>query len=470
MSKREKTLLILTFVLFVCFRLYPLFLPSWYEKELVQVNMAENLAKEHFNIFKNSLSFNLYFLSPDHELPIRWCEDFPLFNLLASVGIQFLPLEPLLVGRILSFIFFLAGSFFLFQFVKENYSIRVAYWSVALFSLSPITLAYSTYFISDMAMVTFFLASLYGLRKNYYFSLLCAICFTVTRYYGVFLLLPLLGYAWSHFDKKNIKFYLLFMLPPLVEGLWLIYTLFMFEHPIGGKWHWGEWQHHFLGISKYGVTFLGFLFLCVGFFKYRKNLFFILSLVMIFLSLGFLTQGHDIHWFYEFQFIPFLVIATALGWIFFLQKLKHPFAVSLCFVLALSWLSLRESYKLMRFDSSPKILGEKLETLSQSQDKLLVMQDVPDPGVFVYGKREGWMVNFEDLLTKESHDGLYQKATIGVVRISEGNLLKNIDKTLPWVIGLKQKYLTLWEEQGNFGMHQKCGAINFFFNHCPREK
>ncbi len=493
MLRRIEILCLVTFVALSLFRFYPISLPSWYEKELDQVNIAQNLATSHFNIFKTKINFNLAFMDPNQDVPIPWTEDFPLFPLAAAVISKIGSMDVLWIGRFLSFICFLMASVYLFLFVKRRYSKSAAYWSLVFFGLSPTLLAHSTYFIGDMAMVCAFLGCLVHLeyffkrkQKHWIMALFWAIALTTVRYYGVLLLvIPILTFWLLHQPfKKSIRdksFILFFLIPPLIEGSWLLYSLFSFQHPIAHSGHWGNWKYYlwdstfyywsmFLRLSKYNVTFVGFLFLLVGLWKWRRDLFLWSYIALTGLSLAFFTTGHDIHYYYQFKFIPLLIICAALGVSSVFEKVKkYQFVVAIVLILVCLELSFGQAYKLMRYDSGPKILGEQILRLTEPTHKLVVIQDVPDPGVFVYGQRMGWQVGPETLKNPES-ELLYKRGDILVIRLSEGTLMKSIDYTLGKISELKQRYLTLWESQMSIGKQNKCGMVHFFRGACDREK
>lgn len=488
-NKNEKILLGIFFLLLVFFRWYPLSLPSWYEKELVQVNISENLAHSHFNIFKTKIDFNLAFFNPDQDLPIVWTEDFPLFPFLAAVGIWFFPSHPLMVGRILSFLFFLLAAFYLFYFVHKRYSQRTAYWSLFFWAVSPLSLAHSTYFIGDVAMVASFLGALAHLyiyfkeKKNIHYvcALLWGMALCTVRYYGALLLFfPLAAYWFSESKERGYRFFIFFLLPPFIEGMWLFYSLLNFQHPLKAMGHWGNWKHYllesteyyermFLRLSKYNITFLGGIFLIIGFIKHRKDGFLMAFSMMVIVSFAFFTQGHDIHPYYQFPWVPLLVILTALGISEVLPFFKKfSFSISCALVLTVCILSFRQAYKLMRYDSGPQILGEKIKSLTPAKATLLLIQDVPDPGVFVYGKRSGRLVGPEFLQDPKAQR-LYKKSDVIVIRLSQNTLLKNNSAFLTQLSILKQKSLTLWEEKAAIGRQDKCGVLQFFCNQCSRE-
>ncbi|MBI3018679.1 MAG: glycosyltransferase family 39 protein [Deltaproteobacteria bacterium] len=391
--------------------------------------------------------------------------------------------ESLFVGRILSFIFFLLGTVFLYRFTSRQYGEAIAWWVLIFWGNAPLLLAYSTQFLAEMGMMVSFLGALYFIsqyfdtkRVGYYWAaLLCGMAMPAFRYYGAFLFIPLLFYGWNRESKINFRLGCFFVLPIIIPSLWLMYSLTAVENPITmhqnyENWHWGAWKYYlwdsffyyeimFSRLSQYILTYVGFALFILGIFLNYRDFFLLSSLFMMALSMGIFTLGHHNHEYYQVKFIPFLVILASSGAVYVFDKLRYLKRSILVVTLAVLFcLSLSHAYKLLRYDSSGKVLGEKLAAYSSPTDKILLIQDVPDPAVLVYSQRQGWLKNKSFLEEKMQ---VPQEANLLGIRFVSSQF------ALPYF--LKDKYTILWQESGPMGRQHKCGFVKFFLGECVRD-
>ena len=473
------------FILTLLVRLYAIQLPLWNTKEAFQIDLTRNLIKQNFNILKSEISFIPEHLSSQDALhpPYRWVEDFPLFHFLGALAMKLFNTESLFVGRILSFIFFLIATFFLYRFTYTHYGEVSACWALVFWAQAPLLLAYSTWGMAEMAMMVSFLGALYFIslyfdtkRNAYYWvALLCSIGIPAFRYYGAFLFIPLFFYWWNREAKMSLRLSCFFILPLGIPLVWLLYSLTSVANPITlhqkhENWHWGAWKLYlwdsffyyeimFSRFSQYILTYVGIGFFILGVVLNWRCLFLVSSLFMMVLSMGIFTLGHHNHEYYQIKFVPFLVIlaSTGVGYVF--NKLKYlKRSILILTLVVLFLLSLGQAYKLLRYDSSGKVLGEKLAMISSPTDKIVMIQDVPDPAVLVYSQRQGWLKN--KLFLKEKMQLPQEASLLGIRFVSHPFELPDF---------LKDTYTILWQERGPLGRQHKCGAIKFFFGPCERD-
>ena len=477
---------ILTFIfLLLLFRLFPIFLPAWQTKETYQIDMSRSIAHENLKFFKQNVSFiqdfknNVFLSSP----PRPWTEDFPLFNFFAAIVMKVFQTESLLTGRFLSLAFFILGTFFLYGFTKRRYSKDIALWATFFWSVSPITMNYSIYFMAESAMVSSFLGVLYFLQKYldtnqkkfFALSIFFGMLVPAFRYYGALLWIPLLLWflqerSWEFQKKTWLEITLLCGIPALIPAFWLGYTLIAIDNPIHAQWHWGNWTHFLLSsfeyydrmfqrISKYSITYLGFIFLIVGTVIRRKDALLMGGIFMMLLSMGIFTEGHDINPYYQFKFIPFLSILASVGLVAGVRwgaALRLTPMLPPVLLVLLTFLAFRQTYKELRYDSSGMVLGHALKTHTNPKDRVLVVQDIPDPGAFVYGDRSGWLQDIWQFNPNEVPDFI----DVIALRLSVDHLKKFEEKL--------STYSLQWRIQAPLGRHQKCGMIDVFFEKCPR--
>ncbi|MBI2645644.1 MAG: hypothetical protein HYW85_01180 [Deltaproteobacteria bacterium] len=424
------------FVFTLLIRLYAIQLPVWNTKEAFQIDLSRNLKKQIIRKF-----------------------------------------------IVLSFIFFLLGTVLLYRFTSGHYGENIAWWTLVFWGNAPLLLTYSTQFLAEMGMLSSFLGTLYFIsqyfntkRYGYYWAaLLCGIATPAFRYYGVFLFLPLLFYWWKHAPKINFRMICFFILPIIIPYLWLRYSLTAVENPITmhqnyENWHWGMWKLYlwdspfyyeimFTRFSQYILTYIGFGFFIIGILLNFRDLFLVSSLLMMVLSMGIFTVGHHNHEYYQVKFIPFLVILASSGTVYIFGKLKYlKRSILVTILTVLFCLSLGQAYKLLRYDSSGKVLGKKLALYSNPTDKILMIQDVPDPVVLIYSQRQGWLKNKSFLQEKMK---IPQEASLLGIRF--------VFSQFVFPDFLKNKYTVLWQESGPMGRQHKCGAIKFFFGNCHHD-
>ena len=474
------------FLFLVLARVYPLLSPVWNSKETFQVDLSRNLARQNLNIFKGQLSFipehvkNALDLSPSYP----WTEDFPLFNVMAAALMKLFNKDSLYVGRGLSFFFFLLASLLLYQFTRKEYGGTEALWCLVLWALAPILFVFSIQFMADMAMICSFIAALCFIQKyaelqnnkSFYLALLWAIFIPSFRYYGAFLFFPLLGYWFEKKQKLSFRFLILFVVPAIIPTLWLYYSLKLQNNPITlhqthENWHWGYWKYYLLDSTfyyqimfdrffRYSLTYVSFIFFVIGLIKLRKNLFIWGYIICVLLSCGIFNIGHHIHEHYQMKFVPLLVLLAGVGLIYSLKLIKNKnfnFLLQICILFVSFILSTSQGYKLMRFDSSGKKLGQELKAFIQPQEKVLAIQDVPDPGVFIYSNTQGWILNSSFLQARNTI-----RSDIGTV------VVRTQSKPLDLDVIKAQGFEKIWSFEGNLGLHTKCGVWNFFFGECKR--
>ncbi|HLD74126.1 MAG TPA: glycosyltransferase family 39 protein [Bdellovibrionota bacterium] len=482
-----KSLLTAIFFLLVLAKIFPILSPVWNAKETFQVDLARNLARQNLNIFKGQINF-----IPEHVKeaglnltpPYPWTEDFPLFNLLAASLMKMTNSESLFVGRFLSLAFFLLGCFFLFKFVKKEFGESQGQWCIVLLAMTPIMFTFSTQFMADMAMICCFIAALYFLqqyaltpkKKYFYCALLAAVTIPSFRYYGAFLLIPLLGYWLDKKLKFNFKFLIFFIAPAIIPALWLYYSLNLQNNPITlhethENWHWGYWKSYLIDNTfyyqimfdrffRYSLTYVALPFFIFGLIKLRKSFFMWGYIASLLLSCGIFNIGHHIHEYYQMKFIPLLALLAAVGMVESLKFIKNKrwgYVLQICVIVASFILSACQGYKLLKFDSSGTRLGEELKNIIQPQERVLAIQDVPDPGVFIYGNAQGWITNTDFIKNKSTVRTDINKVVIRVQASPE-----NLDFLI------SQGFKEVWSFEGNLGLHTKCGAWHFFFGECKR--
>jgi len=487
MIKKTKLFLSSVFIFLVLAHLCPFLTPTWNAKETFQIDLARNLARHNLNIFKGQISF-----IPEHVKeaglnltpPYPWTEDFPLFILLAASLMKMANSESLFVGRFLSLVFFLLGCLFFFKFIQKEWGETQGLWCLVFLAMAPIMFTFSTQFMADMAMVFSFILTLYFLQrytetkanKFFYSALLTAVTIPSFRYYGAFLLIPLLGYWLDKKLKFNFKFLIFFVAPAIIPALWLYYSLNLQNNPITlhethENWHWGYWKSYLIDSGfyyqimfdrffRYSLTYVAFPFFIFGFIKLRKSFFMWGYIASLLLSCGTFNIGHHIHEHYQMKFIPLLALLAAVGIIESLKFVKNEkwrSVLQICVIVASFTLSAGQGYKLLKFDSSGTRLGEELKTFIQPQEKVLAIQDVPDPAVFIYGNAQGWITNTDFLKNKSAVRGDIKKVVLRVQARPE-----NLDFLM------SQGFQEVWSFEGNLGLHTKCGAWHFFFGECKR--
>jgi hypothetical protein len=126
-------------------------------------------------------------------------------------------------GLLISNIALLASVYLLFEIVKNNITSAVAYRSVALLLISPISIFLSGCYTESLFLFLNLL-TFQALRKNkFYISLITSSISCLTRPVGVSLFLPLLFYSWNQSGRRRIIQLILSFLPVVVLIAYVMY-------------------------------------------------------------------------------------------------------------------------------------------------------------------------------------------------------------------------------------------------------
>jgi 4-amino-4-deoxy-L-arabinose transferase-like glycosyltransferase len=119
------------------------------------------------NFFKHGFNILYPRLDTFGSEPGYYVLEFPLLNFLAALGYRLLGGVHEWVGRLITILFFLGASLFLYGMAKRLFGERVALWSIICFVLSPLSIIFSRAFMPDFAMLCFSLGAIYYLLLFY---------------------------------------------------------------------------------------------------------------------------------------------------------------------------------------------------------------------------------------------------------------------------------------------------------------
>jgi Gpi18-like mannosyltransferase len=145
---------------------------------------------------------------------------FPLYPLLVKIS-SYIFFDPVIAGTIISNIFLLIASVFLYKLLSFYYETEISLKAILLLLVSPVTFFYSIIYTESLFLMLIVLAFYFASQKKWFLAGLMGILLSLTKTLGVLIIIPLLIEYFSinynnlkiNFKdiKKNIIF--IFMIP-----------------------------------------------------------------------------------------------------------------------------------------------------------------------------------------------------------------------------------------------------------------
>ena len=154
-ENRSRTVFILFFII-IAIRFINITMPILEGTAMRQAQTASITR----NFYKEGI--NMLYPKADHfgKGPGYLVLEFPLLNVLAASGYMILSGVQEWVGRFFSIFFFACAAYFLYAITKRLFTKEVAFWSLAVFGFSPLSIIFSRAFMPDFEMLFFSLGAL----------------------------------------------------------------------------------------------------------------------------------------------------------------------------------------------------------------------------------------------------------------------------------------------------------------------
>ncbi len=387
------------------------------------------------------------------------------------------------IGRLLSILFSLTGSYFLYLLVRKHVDAATGLWSCFLFLIVPMNLLFGRRFQAESLLM---MSSILGV---YFFSRWCDRekwrDFLLSSFFislailvkipSLFLGLPLLYLAWQKFKSKLLlqhSVWLYFFLVMLPVAMWYIHAhqIFLQSGLTFGIWQYGTdkwgnwgllvslefWNRLLQSIVVRHFAVFGFVLFLIGLFLRRKSPeerlfdFWILGVLVFF---AIVAKGNYVHSYYQLPFmIPAVVYAAKTCAQFWDQKILSSKKSVFLFLLLVGTLinagsryfaSLREEEKAIA-RISPLIE----ETRTGIPEKaLLISFGSNDPTLLYLSHRKGWVVDPD-----ETSESLFAEriSSGGRFVVGEAAFFSNRSWRKALESFLSDQYKIIFDQEGSF--------------------
>ncbi|HRE41592.1 MAG TPA: glycosyltransferase family 39 protein [Ignavibacteria bacterium] len=399
--------------------------------------------------------------------------EFHIYPYLVSVFYNIFGLNEA-IGRIVSIIFSVIATFYLFLLVKLIINEKSALWSAVIFSILPMNFFFSRAFMPESAMIMFSIAGIYfylswinsDKLKFYIFSLICISLAVLIKLPVLYLGIPLIFLSYYKYKFKfllNYKIWFFAFVVILFVFLWYnhAHNLYKSTGLTFNIWNYGsdKWgTYHLLinpdfyssvfikSIVERQLTFAGTLLFIFGLFINRNSkLEFLFDwwLIAIIFFILFVSQGNLAQEYYQ---LPIVVPASV-----FIGKLiskyldleyfksgnfKDKFKFSIVSFLFI-FLVLLSIFRIENLISKEKVETEFVELInhmkinSDKNDKVISFTD-GNPVLFYNIDRKGWHLNLTELNKIDSLNNIGAKFLIGNKKSINDNIdtLLNINRNI----------------------------------------
>lgn len=349
--------------------------------------------------------------------------EFPIFNIATAAFQKATGFENEISGRLVSVISFLISSLILFLLTRNIFDEKIALYTIAFFTISPLNVLTSRSFQPDEFMLACTLSSLFlfikwAESKKVLFLIAGAGLLGIADLikissFGI-LVFPIVYILLINRSKNFLRYFSFIFLAALVPTiLWLRHAAFFseeFQLATASNFRVSQiFRPELFSNFKYYSNIFGyelnlailpigiFLFL-VGIFKklYREQkilYFWFLGLISYFLIFNIHIMTHE---YYHLPFIPFAAIIMALGIDTIIsaqrdKRLRKYLLLSLLTIIYLASLpTIRaKAYNPIERFNDVVFVGKRIENLTKPNDLVVGMMD-DGPALVHYSRRMGW--------------------------------------------------------------------------------
>lgn len=392
-------------------RIYNLDIPilEFYPSRQVQTaDITRNFILNDFNILNPTVSY----LGPGFS---PFLIEFPGYNFIVALFYKIFGINEI-YGRLVSLIFWIISSVFLYKICLLLTSKSVGFFAVFLFTFSPLSVLVSRSFQPDQMMIAFSLASIYfalkyqGLNKTPLVTsaIFASIAFLTKAPAAIFTLIPVIFVLskknGSNFKRDGFIYLVIAILPSL---MWYFYSFWQNSKGLitQSNFSFSNWFgiDVFLSLKYYSNIFgfeinlvllpIGVLLFYLGIFnkdlKHRDVLYvWLFSIVLYFVLFNKHVMTH------EYYHLPFLPIATIFAGISLNSILKgKTFLLKSLLLILIALLSFPQTF-MRAYEPIPRFrevlnTAEKIKRHTQPNELIVGSMDA-GPSLVYYSKRQGW--------------------------------------------------------------------------------
>lgn len=274
-------------------------------------------------------------------------------------------LDPVLMGKIMVTIFSLASTILVYFITLKSFNKKIAIFATLFFSFSPTFLKFNNILFSEIPSTFFLLLGVYFFfsKKHFFSGLFLGMAF-MTRFFQIFLVLPIMIFYLLLFYKKKVSFkelslFLIALMIIIVPFIILNFCLykdpfypFTLQAHMSQNTGWIFYQpvsFYFINLIKenFFVIFaiLGFFFM----FKKREfNKLVIMSLFLVPFSFYVMKNHKEMR--FLIPLLPFLYIIVSAGLVCFVESLRKYKSIALSLVFAVWFLQTIPALQFDRYD------------------------------------------------------------------------------------------------------------------------
>ncbi|MFC1646856.1 glycosyltransferase family 39 protein [Patescibacteria group bacterium] len=425
-KKLYKFLILFIFIIGFVFRLYKINNPiaDWHSfRQVDTASVARNFIKNGIDPLRPRYD-DLSNIQSGLDNPQGWrMVEFPFYQIVSAAVSMVLPKIPIEISLRLVAIFASMGTcLILIQLAARNINKLTGILAGFVYAVLPYGVFYGRAILPDGIMVFLSMTSLLYLdnffryKKGYHIwiSMLFASLSVLVKPVAFFLLLPSIYIYISNLSKKKaiwLKAIIYYAFIGFVLWWWRVWITQFPEGIPSYNWLFNEGGIRFKGAWFYwlfaervGKLILGYWGLIpfglgMMFVEKKESWFFRFMGLGVILYFVIVARGNVQHDYYQILAIPFISLYTAKGLVFILKKSNgYKFnsylvgTVSILFMLAFSWYTIRSFYWINR----PDIIqaGEKADQLLPKDAKVIAPYN-GDTTFLYQTNRQGWPLGFD---------------------------------------------------------------------------
>ena len=328
-------------------------------------------------------------------------------------------LDPVLLGEIMVTLLSLASIILAYLIALKNFNKKTAIFAALFFSFSPTFLKFNNILFSEIPSTFFLLLGIYFFfnKKHFFSGLFLGMAF-MTRFFQIFLLLPIIIFYLFLFYKKKVSFkdfslfliaLMIFIVPFIILNFRLYndpfypFTLQAYMSQNTGWIFYQPVSFYFINLIKenFFVVFaiLGFIFM----FKKRElNKLVIMFLFLVPFSLYVMGDHKEMR--FLIPLLPFLYIAVGAGLVYFVESLKKYKNMALSLIMVI-WLL--QTIPLLQFDR----YDDKLDSFYSYIDSTTINKGIwiTNPSFIVFSDKKAEELIYYPLYHSDKAKQLQQK-------------------------------------------------------------
>ncbi|SNX55037.1 glycosyltransferase family 39 protein [Thermoanaerobacterium sp. RBIITD] len=168
---------------------------------------------------------------------------FPLYPLLIALVHRITSIPYLIVGIIISNIFFILALYILYQLVEDHFGEKIARLSIIFMLIFPTSFYFSAIYTESLFLFGTALSFWAADHKKWWVAGIGGAIAVLTRNLGITLIIPLSIIAWKQYGKKSLKKCYPILLIPIAFSIWAIYLWQFTGNPlqfIHAEYGWGH--------------------------------------------------------------------------------------------------------------------------------------------------------------------------------------------------------------------------------------